>query len=296
MLYLVLEYLEGKGLDEVADAPVASRSAEIAIRSSRLKVAHQSRILHRDITLPNVMLTRRPRQSPRFRTEQDPDRGRARLKGTRHTGEGMIVGRSTISPGRRSEARWTSARPSFGIVLPDARGSASVLARASRRWSRMTRDADPRPQPDRVPDVPKQTSRAPARTRPSAGSAGQMTRPPDGAPGFVVRLRAARDARGRRVPRAGVRGRGSLPVPRDVGLEASHLALGLHGAARAPEEDGAAQGREPGAPGSAVPLSGRRSPPRGRRRHAAVGARLLTSRLTRRPIRALRQFTLLGKS
>jgi serine/threonine-protein kinase len=187
MLYLVLEYLEGKGLDEIMDARRlgVEECVEIAIQVLEgLKVAHQSRILHRDITPSNVMLT--------------PD-GRAKLldfglskiliegardssKGTRHTGEGMIVGTlDYLSPEQAlgSPLDERSDLFSFGIVFYQMLAGAHPFSGQSVTQmvaKMMTKDADPWPVPDRVPDVLKQIVARALRKDASEryGSAGQM--------------------------------------------------------------------------------------------------------------------------
>jgi serine/threonine-protein kinase len=186
-LYLVLEYLEGKGLDEVMDArrlPVIE-CVDIAIQVLEgLKVAHQSRILHRDITPSNVMVT--------------PD-GRAKLldfglskillegtrdtaKAPRHTGEGMIVGTlDYLSPEQAlgSPLDERSDLFSFGIVFYQMLAGAHPFSGASVTQmvaKMMTKEADPWPEPDRVPDVLKQIVARALRKDAAEryGSAGQM--------------------------------------------------------------------------------------------------------------------------
>ena len=166
-LYLVLEYLEGKGLDEVMDARrlAVLECVDIAVQVLEgLKVAHQNRILHRDITPSNVMLA--------------PD-GRAKLldfglskillegatdasMGRRHTGEGMIVGTlDYLSPeqalGNPLDER--SDLFSFGIVFYQMLAGVHPFSGASVTQmvaKMMTKEADPWPEPDAVPDVLKQ--------------------------------------------------------------------------------------------------------------------------------------------
>jgi serine/threonine protein kinase len=97
LLYLVLEYLEGRAVDEITEKRRLSvdECLDIGIQALEgLKAAHQKRILHRDITPANIMI--------------DPD-GRVKIldfglskllqagaKDTstapRQTGDGMIVG------------------------------------------------------------------------------------------------------------------------------------------------------------------------------------------------------------
>jgi serine/threonine protein kinase len=186
-LYLVLEYLEGKGLDEVMDARRlgVGECVEIAIQVLEgLKAAHQSRILHRDITPSNVMLA--------------PD-GRAKLldfglskillegardssKGPRHTGEGMIVGTlDYLSPEQAlgSPLDERSDLFSFGIVFYQMLAAAHPFSGASVTQmvaKMMTKEADPWPEPDRVPDVLKQIVARALKKDASEryGSAGQM--------------------------------------------------------------------------------------------------------------------------
>jgi serine/threonine-protein kinase len=186
-LYLVLEYLEGRGLDEIMDARLLSieECVDIAIQVLEgLKVAHQNRILHRDITPSNVMLA--------------PD-GRAKLldfglskillegtrdapKAPRHTGEGMIVGTlDYLSPeqalGGALDER--SDLFSFGIVFYQMLAGAHPFSGASVTQmvaKMMTKEADPWPEPDRVPEVLKQIVARALRKDASerSGSAGQM--------------------------------------------------------------------------------------------------------------------------
>ncbi len=186
-LYLVLEYLEGKGLDEVMDARrlTVDECVDIAIQVLEgLKVAHQSRILHRDITPSNVMLA--------------PD-GRAKLldfglskillegardssKGPRHTGEGMIVGTlDYLSPEQAlgSALDERSDLFSFGIVFYQMLAGTHPFSGASVTQmvaKMMTKEADPWPEPDRVPDVLKQIVARALRkdVNERYGSAGQM--------------------------------------------------------------------------------------------------------------------------
>ncbi len=186
-LYLVLEYLEGKGLDEIMDARrlAVDECVDVAIQVLEgLKVAHQNRILHRDITPSNVMLT--------------PD-GRAKLldfglskillegardssKGPRHTGEGMIVGTlDYLSPEQAlgSPLDERSDLFSFGIVFYQMLAGTHPFSGASVTQmvaKMMTKEADPWPEPDRVPDVLKQIVARALRKDASEryGSAGQM--------------------------------------------------------------------------------------------------------------------------
>ncbi len=186
-LYLVLEYLEGKGLDEVMDARRLGvlECVDIAVQVLEgLKVAHQNRILHRDITPSNVMLA--------------PD-GRAKLldfglskillegardssKGHRHTGEGMIVGTlDYLSPEQAlgSPVDERSDLFSFGIVFYQMLAGTHPFSGASVTQmvaKMMTKEADPWPEPDTVPDVIKQIIARALKKDVSEryGSAGQM--------------------------------------------------------------------------------------------------------------------------
>jgi eukaryotic-like serine/threonine-protein kinase len=186
-LYLVLEYLEGKGLDEIMDARRLSvdECVDIAIQVLEgLKAAHQNRILHRDITPPNIMLA--------------PD-GRAKLldfglskillegardssKGPRHTGEGMIVGTlDYLSPEQAlgSPLDERSDLFSFGIIFYQMLAGAHPFSGESVTQmvaKMMTKEADPWPEPDAVPEALKQIVARALRKDASEryGSAGQM--------------------------------------------------------------------------------------------------------------------------
>lgn len=186
-LYLVLEYLEGKGLDEIMDARplTVDECVDIAIQVLEgLRAAHQNRILHRDITPANVMLA--------------PD-GRAKLldfglskillegardssKGQRVTGEGMIVGTlDYLSPEQAlgSPVDERSDLFSFGIVFYQMLAGVHPFSGESVTQmvaKMMTKEADPWPEPDRVPDVLKQiVARALKKDADERyGSAGQM--------------------------------------------------------------------------------------------------------------------------
>ncbi len=185
-LYLVLEYLEGRGLDEIMDVRRlgVAECVDIAIQVLEgLKAAHQNRILHRDITPANVMLA--------------PD-GRAKLldfglskillesaKGPappRHTGEGMIVGTlDYLSPEQAlgSPLDERSDLFSFGIVFYQMLAGQHPFSGASVTQmvaKMMTKEADPWPEPDLVPEALKQIV-AKALKKDAAeryGSAGQM--------------------------------------------------------------------------------------------------------------------------
>jgi serine/threonine protein kinase len=183
-LYLVLEYLEGKGLDEVMDARrlAVLECVDIAIQVLEgLKVAHQNRILHRDITPSNVML------APDGRAKLlDFGLSKILLEGAgdtrRHTGEGMIVGTlDYLSPeqalGNPLDER--SDLFSFGIVFYQMLAGVHPFSGASVTQmvaKMMTKEADPWPEPDRVPDVLKQiVARALKKdANDRYGSAGQM--------------------------------------------------------------------------------------------------------------------------
>jgi serine/threonine protein kinase len=183
-LYLVLEYLEGKGLDEVMDARrlAVLECVDIAVQVLEgLKVAHQNRILHRDITPSNVMLA--PDGHAKL---LDFGLSKILLEGAgdarRHTGEGMIVGTlDYLSPeqalGNPLDER--SDLFSFGIVFYQMLAGVHPFSGASVTQmvaKMMTKEADPWPEPDRVPDVLKQivTRALKKDTNDRYGSAGQM--------------------------------------------------------------------------------------------------------------------------
>jgi serine/threonine protein kinase len=186
-LYLVLEYLEGKGLDEVMDARRlgVDECVDIAIQVLEgLKVAHQNRILHRDITPANVML------APDGRAKLlDFGLSKILLEGardasgaTRHTGEGMIVGTlDYLSPEQAlgGELDERSDLFSFGIVFYQMLAGVHPFSGASVTQmvaKMMTKEADPWPEPDTVPDVVKQIVARALKKDASEryGSAGQM--------------------------------------------------------------------------------------------------------------------------
>jgi len=186
-LYLVLEYLEGRGLDEVMDARRlgVDECVDIAIQVLEgLKVAHQNRILHRDITPANVML------APDGRAKLlDFGLSKILLEGardasgaTRHTGEGMIVGTlDYLSPEQAlgGELDERSDLFSFGIVFYQMLAGVHPFSGASVTQmvaKMMTKEADPWPEPDTVPDVVKQVVARALKKDASEryGSAGQM--------------------------------------------------------------------------------------------------------------------------
>ncbi len=125
-----------------------------------LKVAHQNRILHRDITPSNVMLTPDGRAKvldfglSKILLEGARDTSRA----PRQTGEGMIVGTlDYLSPeqalGNPLDER--SDLFSFGIVFYQMLAGAHPFSGASVTQmvaKMMTKEADPWPEPDLVPD------------------------------------------------------------------------------------------------------------------------------------------------
>ena len=125
VLYLVIEYIEGLALDEVMEKRRLSLDECINLGIQvleGLKIAHQNRILHRDVTPANLMLT--PDQRVKIL-----DFGLSKLllegakdssKSPRQTGDGMIVGTlDYLSPeqalGKPLDAR--SDLFSFGIVF-----------------------------------------------------------------------------------------------------------------------------------------------------------------------------------
>src|ERR1019366_1043755 len=166
-LYLVLEYLEGEGLDEIMYKRRLSitECLDIAIQALEgLKIAHQSLILHRDITPSNLML------APDGRVKV-LDFGLSKLLAEgardtscshRQTGEGMIVGTlDYLSPeqalGNPLDER--SDLFSFGIVFYQMLAGVHPFSGASVTQmvaKMMTKEADPWPEPDLVPEALKQ--------------------------------------------------------------------------------------------------------------------------------------------
>ena len=186
-LYLVLEYLEGQGLDEIMDKRRLSitECLDIAIQALEgLKVAHQNRILHRDITPSNLMLSPDGRVKvldfglSKLLAEGARDTPRSR----RQTGEGMIVGTlDYLSPeqalGNPLDER--SDLFSFGIVFYQMLAGVHPFSGASVTQmvaKMMTKEADPWPEPDVVPETLKQIVAKALKKEPLEryGSAGQM--------------------------------------------------------------------------------------------------------------------------
>jgi eukaryotic-like serine/threonine-protein kinase len=186
-LYLVLEFVEGQGLDEIMDKRRLSipECLDIAIQALEgLKLAHQSRILHRDITPSNLMLAPDGRVKvldfglSKLLAEGAVDTSRSH----RQTGEGMIVGTlDYLSPeqalGNPLDER--SDLFSFGIVFYQMLAGAHPFSGASVTQmvaKMMTKEADPWPEPDLVPDSLKQIVARALRKEPLEryGSAGQM--------------------------------------------------------------------------------------------------------------------------
>lgn len=222
-LYLVLEYLEGEGLDEIMDRRRLSvtECLDIVIQALEgLKVAHQSRILHRDITPSNLMLAPNGHVKvldfglSKILSERARDMSRSHL----HTGEGMIVGTlDYLSPeqalGNPLDER--SDLFSMGIVFYQMLSGVHPFSGASVTQmvaKMMTKEADPWPEPDLVPESLKQIVARALRKDPAEryGSAGQMILD------LVVARRElrARPARGivtREVPEA-VRALAPVPV------------------------------------------------------------------------------------
>lgn len=187
VLYLVLEYLEGEGLDEIMDKRRLSiaECLDIAIQALEgLKVAHQSRILHRDITPSNLMLAPDGRVKvldfglSKLLAEGARDTSRSH----RQTGEGMIVGTlDYLSPeqalGNPLDER--SDLFSFGIVFYQMLAGVHPFSGASVTQmvaKMMTKEADPWPEPDLVPETLKQIVAKALKKEPLEryGSAGQM--------------------------------------------------------------------------------------------------------------------------
>jgi serine/threonine protein kinase len=186
-LYLVLEYLEGEGLDEIMDRRRLSitECLDIAIQALEgLKVAHQSRILHRDITPSNLMLA--PSGHVKvldFGLSKLLSEGaRDTTRSHRQTGEGMIVGTlDYLSPeqalGNPLDER--SDLFSLGIVFYQMLSGVHPFSGASVTQmvaKMMTKEADPWPEPDLVPESLKQIVARALRKEPAEryGSAGQM--------------------------------------------------------------------------------------------------------------------------
>jgi serine/threonine protein kinase len=186
-LYLVLEFVEGQGLDEIMDKRRLSipECLDIAIQALEgLKLAHQNRILHRDITPSNLMLAPDGRVKvldfglSKLLAEGAPDTSRSH----RQTGEGMIVGTlDYLSPeqalGNPLDER--SDLFSFGIVFYQMLAGAHPFSGASVTQmvaKMMTKEADPWPEPDLVPESLKQIVARALRKEPLEryGSAGQM--------------------------------------------------------------------------------------------------------------------------
>jgi serine/threonine-protein kinase len=186
-LYLVLEYLEGEGLDEIMDRRRLSitECLDIVIQALEgLKVAHQSRILHRDITPSNLMLAPNGHVKvldfglSKILSEGARDTSRAH----RQTGEGMIVGTlDYLSPeqalGNPLDER--SDLFSLGIVFYQMLAGVHPFSGASVTQmvaKMMTKEADPWPEPDLVPESLKQIVARALRKEPAEryGSAGQM--------------------------------------------------------------------------------------------------------------------------
>jgi serine/threonine protein kinase len=186
-LYLVLEYLEGEGLDEIMDKRRLSipECLDIAIQALEgLRVAHQSRILHRDITPSNLMLAPDGRVKvldfglSKLLAEGARDTSRSH----RQTGEGMIVGTlDYLSPeqalGNPLDER--SDLFSMGIVFYQMLAGAHPFSGASVTQmvaKMMTKEADPWPEPDLVPKSLKEIVARALKKEPSEryGSAGQM--------------------------------------------------------------------------------------------------------------------------
>jgi serine/threonine protein kinase len=186
-LYLVLEYLQGEGLDEIMDRRRLSvtECLDITIQALEgLKVAHQSRILHRDITPSNLMLAPDGHVKvldfglSKILSEGARDTSRSH----RQTGEGMIVGTlDYLSPeqalGNPLDER--SDLFSMGIVFYQMLSGVHPFSGASVTQmvaKMMTKEADPWPEPELVPESLKQIVARALRKEPAEryGSAGQM--------------------------------------------------------------------------------------------------------------------------
>jgi serine/threonine protein kinase len=125
VLYLVIEYVEGLAIDEVMDKRRLSvdECLDFGIQILEgLKAAHQSRILHRDVTPSNLMLTtdRRVKILDFGLSKLLMEGAKDSSKSPRQTGDGMIVGTlDYLSPeqalGNPLDAR--SDLFSFGIVF-----------------------------------------------------------------------------------------------------------------------------------------------------------------------------------
>ncbi len=186
-LYLVLEYLEGEGLDEIMDRRRLSTTEclDIVIQALEgLRVAHQNRILHRDVTPSNIMLAPSGHVKvldfglSKILAEGARDTSRSH----RQTGEGMIVGTlDYLSPeqalGNPLDER--SDLFSVGIVFYQMLAGVHPFSGASVTQmvaKMMTKEADPWPEPDLIPDSLKQIVARALRKEPADryGSAGQM--------------------------------------------------------------------------------------------------------------------------
>jgi serine/threonine protein kinase len=158
---------------------------DIAIQALEgLKVAHQSRILHRDITPSNLMLSPDGRVKvldfglSKILAEGARDTSRSH----RQTGEGMIVGTlDYLSPEQAlgSPLDERSDLFSMGIVFYQMLTGAHPFSGASVTQmvaKMMTKEADPWPEPDLVPESLKQIVARALKKEPSEryGSAGQM--------------------------------------------------------------------------------------------------------------------------
>src|SRR5262249_1372125 len=125
VLYLVIEYVQGLALDEVMDkrSLTLDECLDYAMQILEgLKIAHQHRILHRDVTPSNVMLAAdgRVKLLDFGLSKLLMDGAKDSSKSPRQTGDGMIVGTlDYLSPeqalGNPLDAR--SDLFSFGIVF-----------------------------------------------------------------------------------------------------------------------------------------------------------------------------------